>query len=74
MEAMVYVGDRLKALRIEQALTQAELAERAGVGANTVARIERNENEPHMSTVRRLARAFDVHPRELTTTKGRGDA
>jgi transcriptional regulator with XRE-family HTH domain len=31
MHAVVYVGDRLKALRIEEALTQQELADRAGV-------------------------------------------
>jgi transcriptional regulator with XRE-family HTH domain len=55
MQAVVYVGDRLKALRIEQALTQEELASKAGVAANTVARLERNGTEPHMSTARKLA-------------------
>lgn len=70
--AVVYIGDRLKALRIEQALTQAELAEKAGVNTATVARLERNENEPHMPTVRKLAAALEVHPRALT--KGGGDA
>ncbi|MBA3473911.1 MAG: helix-turn-helix transcriptional regulator [Rubrobacter sp.] len=71
MQAVVYVGDRLKALRIEQALTQEELASKAGVAANTVARLERNETEPHMSTARKLAQALDVHPRKLT--KGGND-
>ncbi len=69
---VVYIGDRLKALRIEQALTQAELADKAGVALNTVARLERNETEPHMPTVRKLAAALEVHPRELT--KGGRDA
>jgi transcriptional regulator with XRE-family HTH domain len=55
MQAVVYVGARLKALRIEQALTQEELASKAGVAANTVARLERNGTEPHMSTARKLA-------------------
>jgi transcriptional regulator with XRE-family HTH domain len=73
MHAVVYVGDRLKALRIEHALTQQELADKAGVAHNTVARLERNETEPHMSTARKLARALDVHPRELTRGEG-GDA
>jgi serine-type D-Ala-D-Ala carboxypeptidase/endopeptidase len=72
MQAVVYIGDRLKALRIEQALTQKELADRAGVNAATVARLERDETEPHMPTVRKLAAALEVHPRELT--KGGGDA
>ena len=70
MQAVVYIGDRLKAVRIEQALTQEELADRAGVSTNTVARLERNETEPHMPTVRKLAAALGVEPRRLTTTEG----
>ena len=70
MQAVVYIGDRIKALRMEQALTQEELARKTGVAPNTVARLERNENEPHMSTVRKLAAALDVHPRELTIKGG----
>ncbi len=70
MQVVVYIGDRLKALRIEQALTQEELAGKAGVAQNTVARLERNETEPHMSTARKLAQALSVHPRQLTKTGG----
>src|SRR5215204_2097654 len=66
MQAVVYIGDKLKALRIEQALTQGELAEKASVALNTVARLERNENAPHMPTARKHAAGRDVHPRELT--------
>jgi transcriptional regulator with XRE-family HTH domain len=36
------------------------------VNTITVARLERNETEPHMPTVRKLAAALEVHPRELT--------
>ena len=74
MQAVVYVGHRLKALRIEAALTQAELAKEAGVAVNTVAELERDEREPHMSTARKLAKALGVAPRELTVGKGGGDA
>ena len=69
---VVLIGDRLKDLRIEMALTQAELAARAGVNTATVARLERNETEPHMPTVRKLAAALGVQPRALT--KGGDDA
>jgi transcriptional regulator with XRE-family HTH domain len=62
MQAVVHVGDRLKALRIAQALTQEELAHKAGVAPNTVARLERNETEPHMTTLRKLANALEVAP------------
>jgi transcriptional regulator with XRE-family HTH domain len=46
-------------------LTQQELADRASIRKNTVSRIERNEGEPHMSTLRKLAKALDVDPSEL---------
>jgi transcriptional regulator with XRE-family HTH domain len=72
MQAVVHVGDRLKALRIAQALTQEELAHKAGVAPNTVARLERNETEPHMSTVRKLAQTLNVEP--VALVKGGGDA
>jgi transcriptional regulator with XRE-family HTH domain len=65
MQAVVYIGDKLKDLRTEQALTQRELADKAGIGVNTLNRIELNETEPHMSTIRKLARALSVEPRRL---------
>jgi transcriptional regulator with XRE-family HTH domain len=65
MLVVVKIGDRLRDLRVRRALTQEELAEKADVGTNTVARLERNESEPHMSTLRKLARALAVDPAEL---------
>jgi len=65
MQAVVYVGDRLKTLRIRRALTQEELAERAGLSKNAVNRLEVGKAEPRMSTLRKLAKALDVDPSEL---------
>lgn len=65
MLIVVKIGDRLRDLRVRRALTQEELAEKADVGTNTVARLERNETEPHMSTLRKLAQALGVDPSEL---------
>ena len=65
MEVVVYIGERLRRLREERALRQEDLAELAGVGKNTVNRIEKNYTEPHMTTVRKLADALGVEPREL---------
>ena len=62
---MVFVGDRLKQIRTRRALTQKQLAERAKITTAAVARIERNEAEPRMTTVRKLADALDVDPEEL---------
>jgi transcriptional regulator with XRE-family HTH domain len=60
MQAVVYIGDRLKNLRIRRALTQQELADRAGISSNALNRIELS-----MSTLRKLAKALDVDPSEL---------
>lgn len=72
MEAVVQIGENLKRLRTLRALTQVELAEKARVTPATVVRIERNQAEPHMSTLRKLAAALGVDPAELV--KGEGDA
>jgi len=63
--AVVYVGEKLKRLRTLQALTQVELAERAGLTTAAVARIERDEAEPRPTTLRKLAEVLGVQPREL---------
>ena len=65
MQVVVYIGDRLKNLRIRRALTQQELAEKAGISSNALNRIELSKAEPHMSTLRKLAKALDVDPTEL---------
>jgi len=70
MQTVVHIGDRLRDLRVRRALRQEDLAELAGVGKNTVNRIERNTTEPHMTTIRKLARALEVDPAELVKETG----
>ncbi len=65
MQAVVLIGDTLKRLRTESALTQEELASNAGLTTAAVARIERNEAHPRPSTLRKLADALEVSPSEL---------
>ena len=65
MELVVYVGDNLKRLRVLNAVTQAELAQKAGLTTAAVARIERNEAEPRMTTLRKLAEGLGIEPHEL---------
>jgi transcriptional regulator with XRE-family HTH domain len=65
MEAVVHIGDNLKRLRTLRALTQTELAKKACITPATVVRIERNQTEPHMSTIRKLAEALGVDPAKL---------
>jgi transcriptional regulator with XRE-family HTH domain len=63
--AVVKIGDNLKRQRIRKALTQEELARQARLTTASVARIERNETEPRMSTLRKLAKALEIDPAEL---------
>jgi DNA-binding Xre family transcriptional regulator len=46
-------------------MTQAELSAASGVGTNTLSRLE-NDGEATARTVRRLARALQVSPYDLT--------
>jgi transcriptional regulator with XRE-family HTH domain len=65
MAAVVHIGERLRRLREQRALRQEDLAELAGIGKNTVNRLEKNHTEPHMTTIRKLAKALGVEPAEL---------
>ena len=60
------IGEKLKRLRLEEGITQAQLARRAGLTRRTLSHIERNVTEPHMSTRLMLSEALGVPPGELT--------
>jgi len=59
--------ENLRRLRQEQFLSQAELARRAGLHALTITRLEAGTTAPATRTVRALADALGVEPRELAT-------
>lgn len=65
---------RLRELRRQRLLSQAELARLSGVGEVTINRIERGHVEPRLSTLRRLAIALQVSPEELLAEGGEGKA
>jgi transcriptional regulator with XRE-family HTH domain len=46
-------------------MSQAELSKAAGISPAHLGRIERNEHEPHFSTIKKLANALGVEPSEL---------
>ncbi len=59
------IGAQVKRERERALLTQQELAERAGVGLTTLNRIENDHAEPHFRTIRKIAKALGVDPRNL---------
>ena len=56
---------RLRAVRERRALSQKELAERAGVSRGALIQIESGGAEPRPTTVRKLAQALCVEPPDL---------
>ena len=57
--------ERLKELRRERVLSLRELEERSGVSYNTIWRIEDRRQGAHPRTIRKLAEALGVDPKEL---------
>ena len=55
----------LRRLRLDRFLSQGELARRAGLHAVTLTRLEAGATDPATRTVRALAEALGVEPREL---------
>jgi transcriptional regulator with XRE-family HTH domain len=62
--------EKLRTLRSEHVLTLRELAEEANVSKDTIWRLENGHSDAHPSTIRKLARALGVHPKELVKTGG----
>ena len=59
---------RLRELRRRRVLTLEELAQEAGVGRNTIWRLEHGVMGAQPRTIRKLAKALNVEPEELVKT------
>lgn len=53
-------GEKIKRLRKENRMTQAQLAKKLGVAPTTVSSWERNDNNPLMDNITLMAEIFDV--------------
>ena len=54
------IAMRIKALRAKKDITQAELAERAGISHGYLARLETGRQDPTITTLEKLAKALKV--------------
>lgn len=66
--------EKLKELRRRKVMTMEELAGEAGVGRNTIWRLEHGVMGAQPRTVRKLAKALGVEPEELIADAPGSDA
>lgn len=59
------IAKRLRAVRIERNLTQAQVAEKADLNTNYYAKIERGEIRPSIATYEKLAKVLKITSSEL---------
>lgn len=59
------MGERVRALREERAMTQAALARRAGTSQSNLARIENGERSPTLASLSKIADALKLSLSEL---------
>jgi len=59
------LGRNLRRARLDRKMTQEEVAERSGVHATEVSRIEGGKRDPQVSTVERLAEAVGLTASDL---------
>ena len=60
-------GQRLRQLRVQRALSLRALGERSGVGFATINNLENGNRPARLVTIRKLADALGVEPKELMT-------
>ena len=58
-------GQKLRRLRVERALSLRALAQRSGVAFDTINKLELGHRPARLVTIRKLAEALDVEPKEL---------
>ena len=57
--ATVSIAGELRSLRLRAGLTQAEVARRAGIRAETLSRLETGRSNPTVATVRSIVRVIE---------------
>ena len=65
-------GARLRRLRRERALSQRDLSRMTGIAFDTISRLETGKQRAQPRTIRKLAEALGVEPRELIKEVGNG--
>lgn len=61
------IGAIFKEARLKKGLTQVEVAEKAGIHWNTIAKVEREEQKPEFATIKSIAKVLGV---DISTLPG----
>ncbi len=69
---MIPIGSQIYLRRLEQNLTQAELAKKVGIPQPNLSNIEKGKHDITVSTLRKIAVAFNIHPAEFFKDTGEG--
>lgn len=59
------IGERIKNARTGAGMSQAELADKAGLSQSMISRIEQGQRDTPLSTFRRIAEALGLDPAAL---------
>ena len=65
----VTVGDKIRVIRKKRGWTATKLANLAGVSKTTIHYTEKNVYSPTEKTIRKIAKALDIHPGVFWMTK-----
>jgi transcriptional regulator with XRE-family HTH domain len=60
-----HIANRLKQLRVQQGLTQAALAQKAGTNTNYYAKLERGEATPSLKMLQKVVNALGVRSTDV---------
>lgn len=64
-EILLKFGKQVRKIRLEQNLSQEELADKAGVHRTYIGMIERAEKNITLENIEKIAKALGVSPKEL---------
>lgn len=59
------LGAKLRRIRLNENLTQEELAAKAKIDFTTLNKIENSKRNPSLKTIEKIARALKVSPKDL---------
>lgn len=64
---LIQLGNRIRQVRLEKNLTQAELSERCGCNRNYISMLERGERNPSYKSLIMIAKGLGVKVQKLVT-------